>query len=177
MKTATSTAVVIALCMVIVNLGGIYAPNVTPGPGFVYIAAERNTNNNGDTGYFKVGGAALNVHQNRKRTKLNTGNPRRLVMRYYVPVSQTRAAEAAALNALQQWAANLGGGREWFYVIPNEWNNFLAAFQGTIQQYRMSTDQLRQLYNNRFQRRNTSPLQRNQYRNLNSPYRRRSNRY
>lgn len=83
----TPTAVVFTLSVVIVNLGGIYAPNVTPGPGFVYIAAERNPANNGDTGFYKVGGAALYVNQNLKRTKLNTGNPRRLDMRQYVQVN------------------------------------------------------------------------------------------
>ena len=82
----TPTAVVIIFSVVIVNLGGIYAPNVTPGPGFVYIAAERNPANNGDTGFYKVGGAALNVNQNTKRIKLNTGNPRHLAMRQYVQV-------------------------------------------------------------------------------------------
>ena len=83
----TPTAVVITLSVVIINLGGIHAPNVTPGPGFVYIAAERNPANTGDTGFYKVGGAALYVNQNLKRTKLNTGNPRRLDMRQYVQVT------------------------------------------------------------------------------------------
>ena len=82
-----STAVVFAFTAVIVNLGGIYAPNVTPGPGFVYIAAEINPANNADTGYYKVGGAALYVNQNIKRIKLNTGNPRRLDMRQYIQVN------------------------------------------------------------------------------------------
>ena len=81
-----STAVVFAFSALIINLGGIYAPNVTPGPGFVYIAAERNPGNNADTGFFKVGGAALYVNQNLKRTKLNTGNPRYLDMRQYIQV-------------------------------------------------------------------------------------------
>ena len=83
----TATAVIIALSVVIVNLGGIYAPNVTPGPGFVYIAAERNPTNTTDTGFFKVGGAARYMNQNIKRIKLNTGNPRQLVMRQYTPVN------------------------------------------------------------------------------------------
>ena len=83
----TATAVIIALSVVIVNLGGIYAPNVTPGPGFVYIAAERNPTNTTDTGFFKVGGAALYVNQNLKQTRLNTGNPRYLDMRQYVQVN------------------------------------------------------------------------------------------
>ena len=45
----TPTAVVITFSVVIVNLGGIYTPNVTPGPGLIYIVAERNPANNGDT--------------------------------------------------------------------------------------------------------------------------------
>jgi hypothetical protein len=83
----TTTAVIIALSVVIVNLGGIYAPNVTPGPGFVYIAAERNPANTARTRFYKVGGAAQNINQNTKRIKLNTGNPRRLAMLRYVPVN------------------------------------------------------------------------------------------
>ena len=83
----TATALVIALGVVIVNLEGIYAPNVTPGPGYVYIAAERNEANTADTRFYKVGGAARYVNQNIKRIKLNTGNPRPLVMRQYIPVN------------------------------------------------------------------------------------------
>ena len=42
----------------------------------------------------------------------------------------TRLAEAAALRQLRpQWGVNLGGGREWFHVPQNQWNNFLVAFQ------------------------------------------------
>ena len=52
-------------------------------------------------------------------------------------VTQTRAAEAAALNQLrQQWGVNHGGGREWFYVAPDQLNAFLTAFRGAIQPYR-----------------------------------------
>ena len=82
----TSTAVIISLSVVIVNLGGIYAPNVTPGPGYVYIAAERNPAGTADTGFYKVGGTSY-ANQNLKRAKLNTGNPRRLVMREYIQVN------------------------------------------------------------------------------------------
>ena len=64
------------------SLKGIYAPNVTPGPGYVYIAAERNEANAANTGFYKVGGAARYVNQNIKRIKLNTGNPHPLVMRH-----------------------------------------------------------------------------------------------
>ena len=82
----TSTAVIISLSVVIVNFRGIYAPNVTPGPGYVYIAAERNPAGTADTGFYKVGGTRY-ANQNLKRVKLNTGNPRRLVMREYVQVN------------------------------------------------------------------------------------------
>ena len=54
----------------------------------------------------------------------------------YIQVTRTRLAEAAALNQLRQrWGVNLGGGREWFQVNPDQWNAFLASFRGAIQQY------------------------------------------
>ena len=77
----TATAVIIAIGVVIVNLEGIYAPYVTSGPGYVYIAAERNEADTADTRYYKVGGAARDVNRNIKRIKLNTGNPRPLEIR------------------------------------------------------------------------------------------------
>ena len=175
MKQVTSTTIIIVLCAVIVNLGEVYALSITPTPGYIFIAAERNANNNRDTGFFKIGGAALTMHQYRKRIKLNSGNARHLVMKYF-PVTHTRAAKSAAFNALRQWAVNLGGGRRWFYVTPDKRHAFLATFQRAIQKYRGNIQQIWQLYNN-YQRRNTNPLQRNQHRNLYSPnYHRRGNR-
>ena len=146
----TSITVFVTLTVLIANLGGIYTA-VTPGPGYVYIAAERTPNNNGDTGYFKVGGANINMPQNVKRTKLNTGNPRHLAIRQYIQVTRTRAAETAAHRALQQWCVNLGGGREWFMVNANNWNNFLARFNGALNQYLPNNNGQRNINNRNVQ--------------------------
>ena len=127
--------IVLALVVVFANLGGIYAPPTT-GPGFVYIAGEIAPNNGPFNGYFKVGGAGINMDRNTKRTKMNTYNPRRLDIIIYYPVNQTQAAETAALNALRpNWGVNLGGGTEWFYVNLGNWNNFRNQFINAVQPY------------------------------------------
>ena len=131
MKT---TALALALCItsLISMLGQVYAP-APIGPGSIYVAGERNPNGVGYTGYFKVGGTGET--QNRRRTKLNTGNPRRIRMLDFTAVAQTRATETAVHNALAPWSVNLGGGREWFFVnIQNDWNNFVNTYRNAINQ-------------------------------------------
>ena len=79
--------------------------------------------------------------------KLQTKHSPLLIL-FNFQVTRTRDAKTAALNQLRQlWGVNLGGGREWFHVTPNQWNNFLGVFQGAIQQYRpQHGGQLRRTY-------------------------------
>lgn len=129
--TLTAVAVIIAVSL-IANFGQVCAPPPV-GHGFIYVAAE-TAPGGALTRYFKVGGTG-NGNQNRRRSSLNTGNPRHLQMIYFTPVGATRAAETAVHNALAAWHVNLGGGREWYFVPPAQWINFSTAFTNAVNQF------------------------------------------
>ena len=127
-------AVTLITLSLIAIFGQVYAP-APVGPGHTYIAREMVPNAANvfvPTGYYKVGGTGDTAA--RRRTKLNTGNPRHIHMLVFTAVAQTRNAETAARNDvnLAHWRVNLGGGTEWYFVPPNQWNNFFNAYMNAI---------------------------------------------
>ena len=121
-------AVVIVTLSLIAIFGQVYAPPPI-GRGHIYIAAEGNPVH-GYTGFYKVGGTGMT--RNRRRSRLNTGNPRRLTMLDFTEVEQTRNTERAIHDALDHWRVNYGGGREWYRVPPNQWNDFIQTYRNVI---------------------------------------------
>ena len=129
MKT---TALAVALCttLLISTFGQVYAPPPV-GRGSIYMAGEINPNGIGYTGYFKVGGTGET--QKRRRSKLNTGNPRKIKMVDFTKVDKTRATEKAVHDALAPWSVSLGGGKEWYYVsIPEDLGSFVHEYWTAI---------------------------------------------
>ena len=135
----TLTTVIAALGVVIViALGGTYAQS-----GHVYLAAERDPDGGGYTGYIKVGWTKPHVTIDQKIAKMRTYNPRPIQIVEYIQVTDRIAAERAALTALRQnprWSGNVGGGTEWFWInMQNgspDWHNFHQRFLNAINVHR-----------------------------------------
>lgn len=120
--------------LIIIGLEGTNAD----GPGHVYMAGEVTLHNGAYTGLFKVGFTHAHITISDKLKSMRTYNARRFEMIYYIPVTMRRAAEAAAHRALRPWHVNAGGGKEWFMVDLNNyqnWNNFRNQFLNSIQGY------------------------------------------
>ena len=136
----THTTIIAALCVVIViALGGTYAE-----PGHVYLAAERDPDGGGYTGYIKIGWTKPHISIHQKIAKMRTYNPCPIEIIQYIQVTDRIAAEQAALTALRQnpqWSGNAGGGTEWFWInMQNgspDWGIFHQRFLDAIAPYRV----------------------------------------
>ena len=116
--------VLVALSMTVI-FGQVYAP-APEGRGHIYIAAESNPTG-GYTGFYKVGGTGKTRKE--RRSKLNTGNPRRLIMVDFTEVEHTRDTEKAVHKALALWKVNYGGGKEWYRVPVNQLKSLTKAYK------------------------------------------------
>lgn len=94
---------------------------------FIYIIAEktekRTGNNNGYTGYYKVG-RTDNVA--RRVEELQTGNPNQLECIKYYQVSNASEAERAAHAAVNRdYRSNEKGGTEWYCAPLSYQSDFI----------------------------------------------------
>ena len=128
MKFITAVSVV---TITVLLLKQVHAPPPV-GRGYVYIVAEIDPRTSTRTGFYKVG-ATGNANPDVTRSSLNTGNPRRLEVILFNPVSATREAKATVLEAIAQWSVQFGGGREWYHVPPAQWNVFIDTFEANIE--------------------------------------------
>ena len=105
---------------------GELAINPQARDGFVYIIAEAGTS------FFKVG---RSIDPITRRRNLQTGNPRLFSIREQFEVTDDVAAEGAAHRAIAAYRANLGGGREWFNVNPDDYNTFYNLIKNAVASY------------------------------------------
>ena len=104
--------------------------------GYVYIMQERTTT--GGSGlYYKVGGVEGDSKKvDTRRGNLQTGNPRKLVVKERFAVSNCRDAEKACQHAVSHYEVKgFGGGTEWFEVRSNsylEFRNSIKNVAGTF---------------------------------------------
>ena len=96
-----------------------------PRPGYIYVLQEGIS----ATGYYKLGSSG---DLGRRLANLQTGNPRQLgILKKWI-VGDMTAAEGKARKAVEQYAATLGGGREWYDVASNHLQTFLTAINGAV---------------------------------------------
>ena len=132
MKFAT---IVVNIFCILVVLKHTHA-GCTGAPGCIYIMQEVEMPGT----FYKVGGVLHNCGKqvDDRRTDLQTGNVRQLVVRQRYWVNNCRRAEAAAHRAVKErYGAYYGGGTEWYYVEGNRYANFegriveaVAPYQG-----------------------------------------------
>ena len=100
------------------------------GVGYIYIISEKSHGN--DTRFYKIG---RTVDVQDRIESLQTGNARFLQVYGTVTVNNMAAAEYAAHDAVSQYRATDGGGKEWFYVPPANFKEFVSLAEQAITPY------------------------------------------
>lgn len=99
--------------------------------GYVYVIMESIGAK--ATGYFKVG---MSGNPKKRLSDLQTGNVRHLGFTREVKVENMGGAETAAHKALQTYAKNYGGGKEWFFADSGQESAFYDAFDKAVGPYK-----------------------------------------
>ena len=94
--------------------------------GYVYLIEEDNPG--AGALYFKIG---KTVDPNKRISDLQTGNPRKLNMRYW-PVRDHTDCENKLKTALRNYRSRLGGGTEWYTASANSARSLKAIFSRTV---------------------------------------------
>ena len=94
--------------------------------GYIYILEELRSH--GADRHFFTAGAATNV--TKRRSELQLGNPRQLVVHRQRRVGDMTKAGRELLQGLAEYRNPHGGGSGWFQVRQNE----LAKFQATVKE-------------------------------------------
>ena len=94
--------------------------------GYVYLIEEDNLGAGATN--FKIG---KTVDPNKRISDLQTGNPRRLNMRYW-SVKDHTDCENRLKYALRNYRSTLGGGTEWYTASVNNARSLKAIFSRTV---------------------------------------------
>ena len=100
------------------------------GLGYIYIISEQSGGL--DTGFYKIGRTG---DLQERIENLQTGNARALSFCGKAEVYDMAAAESAAHAAVSQYRAKDGGGTEWFYVPPDNFQDFEGRVRQAVAPY------------------------------------------
>ena len=100
------------------------------GVGYIYIISEQSHGCN--TGFYKIGRTG---NLGKRIQELQTGNARFLCFYSTEIVDNMAAAELAAHDAVSQYRATDGGGKEWYYVQPASFQEFLTLAEQAVTPY------------------------------------------
>lgn len=101
---------------------------------WVYIAYMECDDNETEI-YFKVSWTGVGPLSHRQ--KLNSGNPHQLKIETdsEIEVKNGRVAKAAVKEALKLYSYRAGGGRDWFRVELNEWDDMYKKYHKTLSRF------------------------------------------